>query len=273
VENFVEVDHYRFHYCVTGRSHYPPILFLHGFLGDLHEFDRVIALLSHQFCCIAVDLPGHGKTQVLGSDRDYAMVDIAEGLIQALKLLGIRSCFLIGYSMGGRLALYLTLHFSEHFHKTILESASPGLKTATEQVQRIQHDLQLAQSLETKDFSTFLAQWYSQPLFASLQKHPDFEQMLKYRLRNNPVDLAKSLRHLSTGCQPSLWEDLRHNTVPTLLLAGELDTKFMKINAEMADLSEFITFRRGDRCGHNIHFENAHLFVHYIEQFFTQSGT
>ncbi|MBW4659658.1 MAG: 2-succinyl-6-hydroxy-2,4-cyclohexadiene-1-carboxylate synthase [Drouetiella hepatica Uher 2000/2452] len=273
MENFVEVNHYRFHYCVRGRSSHPPILFLHGFLGDLREFDQAMSLLSNQFYCIAIDLPGHGKTQVLGCDRYYTLVDTAEGLVQALKIFSIQKFFLVGYSMGGRIALYLTLNFPEHFHKTLLESASPGLKTEAEQTQRTQRDRDLAQRLETEDLPTFLAQWYSQPLFASLQNHPSFDQMLDHRLQNNPLRLAKSLRHSSTGQQPSLWEKLQHNTVPMLLLAGELDKKFITINIEMAERSPFIQYKTIDRCGHNIHLENTALFIHHIKHFFTEYST
>ncbi len=269
MEKFVEVDHYCFHYCVTGRSTHPPILFLHGFLGDLREFDRVTDHFSDQFYCIAVDLPGHGKTQVK-SDRYYTMAATAKGLIQLLKTLRVEQCFIIGYSMGGRLALYLTLNFPKYFLKTILESSSPGLRTEKERTQRMQRDRDLAHKLETEDFSDFLAQWYSQPLFATLQQHPDFEQMLEHRLQNNPLNLAKSLCYLSTGCQPPLWENLNHNTIPMLLLAGELDEKFIKINAEIAERSPFTECRRVDRCGHNIHLENTALFVHHIKQFFAQ---
>ncbi|HEY9629281.1 MAG TPA: 2-succinyl-6-hydroxy-2,4-cyclohexadiene-1-carboxylate synthase [Coleofasciculaceae cyanobacterium] len=267
---YVEVEKYQFRCHIRGRSHHPPLLFLHGFMGDRHEFDPVMDLLCEQFYCMAVDLPGHGKTQVSADDRYYTMADTAEGLIQVLKAIGIQQCCVIGYSMGGRLALYLTLRFPKYFLKTVLESASPGLKTEAERNQRIQKDHHLAHRLESEDFSAFLAQWYRQPLFATLPKHPNFELMLNQRLQNNPLNLARSLRHLSTGCQPSLWEDLHRNTVPLLLLAGELDTKFIGINTEMAERSPCAILRKVDRCGHNIHFENPGLFVHVIRQFLTQ---
>lgn len=58
-------QNYQFHYTFTGSSDKPLILFLHGFMGNSHEFDEAITLLSKEFYCLTVDLPGHGKTKIL----------------------------------------------------------------------------------------------------------------------------------------------------------------------------------------------------------------
>jgi 2-succinyl-6-hydroxy-2,4-cyclohexadiene-1-carboxylate synthase len=267
MERFVSVDPYCFHYQTAGCSNSPAILFLHGFMGDCREFEGAIAHLSNHYHCLTVDLPGHGKTQV-ATDEAYSIQNTAHGLIQFLRALRIQSCFLVGYSMGGRLALYLTLHFPHIFIKTVLESASPGLKTAAEQNQRIQRDLTLAKNLET-NFPAFLEKWYEQPLFHSLQRHPNFEKLLKQRSQNCPRQLAKSLRYLSTGYQPSLWQQIQQNTVPISLLVGELDPKFVRINTEMAQLGKLMQFNLVKQCGHNIHFENADVFAEYSASHFS----
>jgi 2-succinyl-6-hydroxy-2,4-cyclohexadiene-1-carboxylate synthase len=223
--------------------------------------------LSDRYHCIAVDLPGHGKTQLPELDRYYTIASTARGLIGCLDALQIEKCHLVGYSMGGRLALYLALHFPDHFIKVVLESASPGLKTLKERMERMQSDLSLARELETKDFSAFLMTWYGRSLFASIRAHPDFERLLVQRSQNSPLTLARSLRKLSTGCQPSLWKKLKQNKIPLLLLVGELDAKFTTINAEMADLCQFAKLAIVRHCGHNIHFENANLFAQEITYF------
>lgn len=236
-------------------------------MGDSTEFNESISLLSDQFCCLTVDLPGHGKTRVLGGEECYTMSNTAHALINLLTQLTIQKCFLVGYSMGGRLALYLNLHFPQRFSKVVLESASPGLKTQRDQLERTQRDFELARKLEQRDFSTFLSSWYNQPLFTSLKKHPDFELLIASRLQNNPFELAKSLRNLSTGCQPSLWEKLKQNKNELLLLVGEYDTKFKAINSEMAKLCQFAKLEIVNDCGHNIHFENINTFVETIQTF------
>jgi 2-succinyl-6-hydroxy-2,4-cyclohexadiene-1-carboxylate synthase len=238
-------------------------------MGDSNEFNEVIALLSAQFCCLTVDLPGHGKTRVLGGDECYTMSNTAQALINLLEQLNVKECFLVGYSMGGRLALYLNLHFPQCFSKVVLESASPGLKTQGDRVERTQRDIELAQELEKSNFSSFLSNWYEQPLFVSLKKHPEFKSLIASRLQNHPLELAKSLRNMSTGCQPYLWEELKKNRNPLLLLVGEYDAKFIAINSEMARLCKSAKLEIVNNCGHNIHFENPKIFVENVQFFLT----
>ena len=121
--------------------------------------------------------------------------------------------------------------------------------------------------MEKRDFSIFLEYWYNQPLFASLKNHPNFETLRESRLHNNPFELAKSLRNLGTGCQPSLWDNLKHNKNSLLLLVGEYDTKFIAINSEMARLCQSATLEIVSSCGHNIHFEDAKTFVENVQDF------
>ncbi|HEY9904010.1 MAG TPA: 2-succinyl-6-hydroxy-2,4-cyclohexadiene-1-carboxylate synthase [Candidatus Sericytochromatia bacterium] len=240
---------------------------MHGFLGDGKEFNQVISLCSEQFYCLTVDLPGHGKTKVIDREEYYTMQNTAQALINLLEQLSIKKCFLVGYSMGGRLALYLTLHFPQYFSKVVLESTSPGLKTQEEQLKRIQNDEKLARELETSDFSSFLLKWYDQPLFASIKSHPEFTQIMAIRLQNQPLALAKSLRAMSLGRQPSLWSELKDNKIPLLLLVGEYDEKFKKINTEMASICKFAKLEIISSCGHNIHLESVRVFVQHVTTF------
>jgi 2-succinyl-6-hydroxy-2,4-cyclohexadiene-1-carboxylate synthase len=259
----------RIHYTIQEDRNLPKILFLHGFLGSYEDFDPVISRLCHQFCCLSIDLPGHGKTQVMDVDR-YTMPNTAQAIIQLLDRLEIPQSHLIGYSMGGRLALYLALYFPDRFPKVILESASPGLKTEAEQIARKQHDAELADRLES-DFPKFLMEWYEQPLFRSLKQHPNFEQIVKQRLQNCSSELAKSLRYLGIGEQPSLWDKLIAHQHPLLLLVGERDRKFISINEEMASLCRMAQLEIVPDAGHNIHLENPEKFVTQIQKFLRNS--
>jgi 2-succinyl-6-hydroxy-2,4-cyclohexadiene-1-carboxylate synthase len=266
-ERFLKVGNYSFNYGSIGDSKNFPLLFLHGFIGDCHEFEESMLLLCDRFYCLAIDLPGHGKTQVFGAEENYKIEYISQALISFLERLNIPKCILIGYSMGGRLALYLALHFPQYFSHVILESASPGLKTAEERYKRHQADLKLAEELENQGLDCFLTKWYNQPLFASIKKHTDFDKILERRRQNDPQELAKALHYLSTGLQPSLWHKLGSNSLPLLLLVGELDSKFISINREIASLCNVSHLEIVSACGHNIHLENVNLFVEKIENF------
>ncbi|MEG4571460.1 2-succinyl-6-hydroxy-2,4-cyclohexadiene-1-carboxylate synthase [Microcoleus sp. N3A4] len=259
---------YQFHYSLTGHKNQPIILLLHGFTCDCQDFSPIISLLSKSYCCLAVDLPGHGETRVIGDESCYNMQNTAQALIQLLDDLQIDKCLLLGYSMGGRLALYMTLHFPERFEKVVLESASPGLKTEKERSHRIQADSQIAQNLENSNIKDFLLNWYDRPLFKSLKNSPNFDKLIETRLANNPLELAKSLRNMGTGNQPSLWEKLAQNQIPILLLAGEYDDKFTTINTEIAKLCPAASLEIVPKAGHNIHFENIDQFVALVRQFY-----
>jgi 2-succinyl-6-hydroxy-2,4-cyclohexadiene-1-carboxylate synthase len=262
---------YKFNYSLINNSNKPLILFLHGFMGNIDEFDEAIKLLADEFSYLTIDLPGHGKTQVLSGDKYYTMANTAQGLISLLDKLQINQCFLVGYSMGGRLALYLTLNFPERFSKVLLESASPGLATEAERLERIKRDSQIGRKLaritDKNDFATFLSNWYNQQIFGDIKNHPKYNYMIESRLQNQPVELAKSLRFMGTGCQPSLWENLEENITPLLLIAGEYDEKFIEINQKMANICEFAQLKIINNAGHNIHFENTQDFVQNIRSF------
>ncbi|MFZ4730777.1 MAG: 2-succinyl-6-hydroxy-2,4-cyclohexadiene-1-carboxylate synthase [Pseudanabaena sp.] len=268
----MQIDNYFCSYYSEGDSNHPTILFLHGFMGNRFEFKQTIAILSKQFYCVAIDLLGHGQTTSINQRADqndsYTIQSSADFVIKFLDLLRLDSCFLVGYSMGGRLALYLTIHFPQYFQRVVLESASAGLSSDVARSDRLAKDMQMATKLETGDFRLFLENWYQQPIFANLRSHPHFAQMLEQRLNNSPAQLAKSLRNLSIGMQPSLWEKLFKNEIPLLLLVGELDLKFVQINRQMQQLGKNSQLEVIPSCGHNIHFENPNLFIEKIKTFF-----
>lgn len=255
------------HYSCWGNLHQPVILFLHGFLGSGDDYRQICTELKDKFCCLTVDLPGHGKTTGNADETNYQMPQTAQALIALLDRLTIDQCFLVGYSMGGRLALYLTLHFPQRFSQVILEGASPGLKTEMERAQRRAVDEKLAQKLETIPFKAFLLEWYHQPLFQSLRQQHNWEKLIEHRLEQNPKELSKSLRNMGTGNQPSLWEKLPENSVPILLLVGEYDHKFRQINTEIFQRCPLAQLKIIPHTGHNIHWENPQIYVKELIQF------
>lgn len=107
---------------------YPALLFLHGFLGTGHDWLPTMRALSSSFRCIAVDLPGHGLTKVNnqhGTTRDIniSMQSVSDALLKLLDKLKITNAVPIGYSMGARIALYLSMC---HSNKVSLLIQSSG---------------------------------------------------------------------------------------------------------------------------------------------------
>jgi len=260
------------HYFAEGDPSRPSLLLLHGFLGSYQDFTPLLPTLSRHFYCIAPDLPGHGQTRT--KPGSYTFPQTADALLALLKHLNISQTHLLGYSMGGRLALYLACKFPDSFVRVVVESASPGLKTAEERQRRRASDEAIAHRLQTTTLPTFLDQWYRNPLFHSLQQHPNkYESMLLRRQNNEPTELANALRGLGLGQQPSLWNALEKRVLPLLLVAGGLDTKFVAINREMIAAMRRCSARLAviEDCGHNVHLESPDEYARTILLFLTES--
>ncbi len=243
----------------------PVILFLHGFLGSREDWLEIGAALKNDFSYLMVDLPWHGKSAGVSN-----MKKAASSIVALLDSLFIKQVYLYGYSLGGRLALYLTLFYPEYFKRVILESSSPGLKNQSERQERLAHDEKLAQRLENDALSDFLAFWYAMPLFKNLVKQKNFPRIYERRLQNSPNRLAQSLRTLGTGRQPSLWEKLKSNVLPIRLIVGEFDEKFVQIAREMTAVNNNISLEIVKNSGHTVYAEKPTSVVKTIQVFFAE---
>ncbi|MGB3767905.1 MAG: 2-succinyl-6-hydroxy-2,4-cyclohexadiene-1-carboxylate synthase, partial [Phormidesmis sp.] len=264
----ITTDHHQLHYQTAGNPQQPALLMLHGFLGSGQDFNIVSSELSQRFYCITPDLPGHAQT--LTEPGSYTFANTAQTLLTLLDSLEIKQANLLGYSMGGRLALYSAWRFPERFCRVVLESASPGLKTEQERQARTKEDWAIADKLETTALPEFLTHWYKNPLFHSLKAHPKLYQAMLIRRQNNqPAELANALRGFSTGSQPALWEAIAKMTTPLLLLAGEQDSKFVSIAQETAALYQptLATVQVCSSCGHNVHLESPCQYAQAVAQF------
>ncbi|HDZ11242.1 MAG TPA: 2-succinyl-6-hydroxy-2,4-cyclohexadiene-1-carboxylate synthase [Bacteroidetes bacterium] len=254
------------HYKFTGSKNAPVILCLHGFMGSGLDWEFLCGRLEGEFRCLAVDLPGHGKSLFL-PEKAYHFNETVRQILSLLDELSIERCHLIGYSMGGRIALSLALNFPGRFDRIVLESASPGLRAADDRRARVMADEKVSRRLETQNLVHFLNNWYRQPLFGSWCKRPEFPRALQIRLKNDPAELAKSLRFSGAGVQPSLWEKLPGNKRPILFLAGEQDLKYRTIGAEMARDNPAVQMKIIQDSAHTIHGENPAAFVSAVRTF------
>jgi 2-succinyl-6-hydroxy-2,4-cyclohexadiene-1-carboxylate synthase len=216
-----------------------------------------------------VDLLGHGQTEAPTDPDRYTIEQSASDLAGLLTTIASGPINLLGYSMGGRLALYFALHYPYLVQRLILESASPGLPDVTSQQERVRSDEQLANAIETQGMVAFVERWEALPLFATQHALPaDVQTMLhEQRLRNRPHGLANSLRGMGTGAQPSLWEQLPGLSVSTLLLAGALDEKFKIIAEQMATYLPKATVAIVPDAGHTIHLEQPQAFQTQVINF------
>ena len=257
----------RFNVRACGTQGGAPLLLLHGFMGCSADWKAVASALHGNRYILAFDLPGHGGTEVL-SDEGYRVERCAEELIGWLDQSGIDKCSAIGYSMGGRLALHLAATFPDRFESIVVESASPGLKGEEDRAERRKSDAALIDKLRNGTLEEFIADWYRQPLFASLSTSPEiYEEMVKRRLRNKPEGLALSLAHMGAGAQESLWDQLGNISARVMLVAGEYDAKYRTILGEAHGLIAGSKFAVVARTGHNTHLENPEGFLEVANSF------
>ena len=257
------------HYECIGRSDRPPLLLLHGFLGSGSDWDALVDHFADQFYCITVDLPGHGQSVECVDPSLYSFLGARDAIVSIVDRLHVRNGYLIGYSMGGRLALSVAIHAPGLFAHVVLESSSPGLKTPIDRAARNLQDDEVASEIESISFPAFLDRWYSQPLFSSLQARPDLLRWLKTtRLCQSPDELARALRGLGIGRQPSYWDRLSRMNVPLLLVTGELDQKYIRIGENMASLCKEARTAIVPGAGHNTRLENPVAFIGVVDSFF-----
>ena len=256
------------HYQIINPQATKTLVFLHGFTGSTKTWDSVIQLFHDTYRIITVDLIGHGLTDAPYSVQRYSMEEQVELLHDFFEARRIPSFTLIGYSMGGRVAIAFTLKYSEMVEQLILESSSPGLPTPEERATRQKSDLALADRIEKIGLEHFVDYWGNIPLFDSQKELPASVQhaIRTERLEQRAIGLANSLRGMGTGEQPSYWEELHNYTKPVLLITGELDKKFEQKAHDMKKRFQCCENVIVPNVGHAIHVENPQTFATIIEE-------
>ena len=250
----------------------PPLLVLHGFTGSAAGWGPLVAAWAPFFTALAVDLPGHGRSASPADVAAYTMAATVADLVAVLDRAGVARAHVLGYSMGGRVALALALAHPDRVGALVLESASPGLAEAGERAARVAADAALAARIEREGVPAFVDYWEALPLWASQARlSAEARAALRaQRLQNTPVGLANSLRGRGTGSQPPLWDRLGDLAAPTLLVAGCDDAKFSDLARRMAEAipaNELLLVRS---AGHAVHLEQPAVFARLVRDFLLQ---
>ncbi len=253
-----------------GEQGQPPLVLLHGFTGSAASWGAYLdTFAAHGMRVIALDMLGHGQSDAPQQAQRYSIEHCCADILAVVQALGIapHEAVLLGYSMGGRIALYTAL--SGYFRALILESASAGIEQAQEREQRRQNDERLAERIEREGVPAFVAYWEQLPLFASQQALANEVRNTVHvqRLHNRAIGLANSLRGVGTGTQPALYDQLPTFQLPVLLLAGELDQKFVATAQRMAQLLPQAELHIIEGSGHTIHLEQPAQFERHVLDF------
>ena len=240
------------------------LLLLHGFTGSAETW-RPFHDAWPGRRLFAADLPGHGNS--LGVDAGIA--ETVDALSAAMDDRGVGRFALLGYSMGGRIALRLALRTPDRISALILESTSPGIEGSEARAARVVTDRTLADRIEQRGIEAFVDEWQSLSLWDSQAQLPApvAAALRAQRLRNDPAGLAASLRAAGAGVDAPVLDRLASLPMPALLIAGGVDTRYCDHAKAMADRLPRAQLAIVLEAGHAVHLERPDRMAELVVAF------
>lgn len=251
------------------RTQAPRVVFLHGMLGQPSMFDAVRPPGS-----LALTLPGHGLapwgTQFSTFDE---VVGALAGKIAARTARA--PLVLVGYSLGGRLALGLCAaasRFGLRIRDVVTVGAHLGLD-AEQRAERRAWDRDMAELVRSRGLAAFVDQWQALPLFAT-QSPAQRERQRAGREQHDPTAIAWAFEAMGTGAMPSLAARLASpdRAARLHLCAGALDTKFTAIVHAAAKQLRRCDAHVVPDAGHNVVLEQPKAFEALLQRILGERG-
>jgi 2-succinyl-6-hydroxy-2,4-cyclohexadiene-1-carboxylate synthase len=234
-----------------------PVVLLHGSFGRGEDWREVLQLLGGD--AQTPDLPAHGERFAQAA---ASFEDTVDAIVRELP----DRCDLVGYSLGGRLALAAAMRApAGRVRSLVLESAHTGLG-ADARAERRRQDADRGEQI-SRSPRAFLKDFYAAELFASFRAHPDFGRIFverAERAERAPAALGATFAALSVGNQPPLTDALLRSDIPTMLTVGSLDTKYSNLARELhsaAPPGRRIQLHVVPGVGHNVHLEAPAAFA------------
>lgn len=170
---------------------------------------------------------------------------------------------LIGYSMGGRLALHALLQNNHPWQAAVIISAHPGLSSEQEKIARRAKDTEWAVSCMEQPWQDFLASWESQDVLLGPQPNWGDRGLLHMRRR----EMARSFMDWSLGVQDDLRPELANITCPVLWLTGADDQKFCQLAEEVVPLIKAAKHLSVEAAGHRLPWDQTTRFAELVRKF------
>ncbi len=147
------------HTDISGQGE--PLVLIHGLFGSYENLGMIARQLADTFMIINVDLRNHGKSGHLPS---MSYQEMARDVLDTLDTLGVEHCYLLGHSMGGKVAMQIALTAQERVKKLILADISP-VETAPRHatILKALADLPIADLNDRREAEPILAQSVVEP--------------------------------------------------------------------------------------------------------------
>ena len=234
------------------------MLFIPGFMQRGDAWRPVAELLPERYPSRLLD---HAQHSFEGRMRE-----IAE---QAAAAAG--RPVLVGYSLGGRLALRAAIREPDRFAGIVLVGATAGLEEGPMRVQRAEADEKLASWLEAMPIENIVSLWERQPLFAD-QSDSLVEEQRPGRLSQDPRSLALLLRTAGQGALEPVWHELPALEVPLLAIAGARDEGYTAAARRIAQLAPNARAVIVEDAGHAAHLQQPEKVAEAITGFLDRAA-
>ena len=202
-------------YEMTGEG--DCLVLVHGAGDNLRMWYAQTPVFSREYRVLTYDVRGFGETECPESEVDMPL--LAADLCELLRALGIESAFVLGYSMGGRIALQLALDEPAMVRALIMANSAIALGPPPAGAQERRQALIAA--LERGDLETVSEQMTAMSFSPGLKERDPalFERYKKVKLANDPRCFARVWKAMVQTQPP----DLSRLSRPVLLVAGERD--------------------------------------------------
>ena len=228
----------------------PTVTFVPGFMQRGEAWQPVAARLA---------------TRYRSSCLDFATWTFEER-IEELLAAAVEGDAVVGYSMGGRLALHAALREPERFRALVLVGVTAGIEDAAQRADRRRSDESLAEWMERRSIEEVVARWEQQPVFAT-QPAELRESQRPGRLSHDPRLLAELLRSAGQGASEPVWHKLRELRCPVLLTAGEQDRRYATAAHRMVERMPHARVRLVADAGHAPQLEAPVEFAELLGEF------
>lgn len=238
-----------------------PLVLLHGFMGSEATFTGFDRALRRNQIPLTIPLPAGDLGRGLSVGHD----DVANQILARLDTMGVEEFALLGYSLGGRVAMHIAALEPGRVEKLILESAHPGLESKKEREERRLHDEAWANRIRA-DWPRVLEDWYDQGVFSSLSPALR-ERLIAEKVEQDPEKAASMLQKLSLGRQRSFWGEMTGLPFPILFVSGEMDLRYKRVGERLAAQPGPIRHVSLRGAGHVVHREQPEAYLDALESF------
>ena len=243
----------------------PPITLwcLHGAVGMAADWQRFV----DEMTALGMDVRPVDLWQYLDSGPQSLEQTSARLNAEASAYPGTN--ILVGYSMGGRIALHAILEKFHPWSAAMIISAHPGLEDQAEKISRQKIDSDWSVKCSEGDWETFLDEWQAQVVLQAKE-----DQVLEWGdrrlLQTRRKAIARSFIDWSLGRQRNLRADLSGINIPIGFLTGERDQKFTELARTCVKEIPGASHQIVANCGHRVPWEQSDVFFRVVRDFVTK---